>query len=239
MVERERDGGREAVPAPRSIRFGARAGLVLVAVLAAFGVLAWEARWISPWDGDPVARDYILVAALVWALTLVVRGWAKARRTEASAIGGIQEWWTATLVALSSGVLLGTVLFLTLMPLGRYDVRWRIYMAAMRSDLRDLSEVQEARRAQLGAFSTSLEELDFYVSDGLVLDLLGDADGWSARTGHIAMASSGFPEAACVVYGGTVGVDVVHRLPDGRIPPAADEPLCSYGTFDPYARARP
>ncbi len=189
---------------------------------------------LPPIVAHPSARVYLVTAVVVWVL-------AAALYTRSRGAGGrVLRLAGSTLLAVSTGGMISAgVLAVTTLPsvgIWSYHARWKAYYAASRVDLRDLAEAQEVSIEQRGVYGSSVEELEFYSSDGVDLELFGTPDGWTARTTHPGLAGFGYPNAACVVFGGQIGVKVVHRLPDGRVPLREGEPLCDFGEYVPEAR---
>lgn len=64
------------------------------------------------------------------------------------------------------------------------DPRPAAFLAAMRSDMRNLITAQEVYWAQHGYYATSAAELDFNTSEHSLLVLVGDSVSWSGRVQH-------------------------------------------------------
>lgn len=210
------------------------APVAVVGALAAFGTMLWEEGRVSPVDGVPQARYLFLIATTLWALTLALSAHLRWRRTPRTP-GEARRWTLSRLVvAAATGALVGAGLFATVIaPSGGSHGRWYAYRAAMRSDLREVVEAQEKFVRQNGQPAAEWEQLDLFASDGVVIELRTTQSGWSASARSRAMEASGYPEAECIVFGGDVGVNALHRTPDGRIPAEAGTPLCVWGRYVP------
>ena len=72
--------------------------------------------------------------------------------------------------------------------------------AALRADLRNLASAQEAYFFENTTYTTSITDLRFTTSKGVVLTVVeATRGGWSARATH----PQSFP-LTCAIYGGTV-----------------------------------
>lgn len=207
---------------------------ISLGLVAASLVMIWEAALLPPIVAHPSARVYLVTAVVVWVLA------AALYRCSRAADGRLLRLAKSMLLAVSTGGVIGAgVLAVTTLPTVRiwsYHARWKAYYAAIRVDLRDLAEAQAVSVEQRGEYGASVEELGFFSSDGVELELFGTPDGWTARTTHPGLTGFGHPNAACVVFGGQIGVKVAHRLPDGRVPLREGEPLCDLGEYVPGAR---
>ncbi len=73
----------------------------------------------------------------------------------------------------------------------------KAYIAAMKSDLRNLMSAQELHFADYGAYASSFTDLEFRTSSGVTMSIgEGTRDGWSATTVH------GGTVVWCAVYVG-------------------------------------
>ena len=70
---------------------------------------------------------------------------------------------------------------------------------ALRWELENIVAHQALHQADRGRFATTLEELGFEPSSGVVLQLVGSSQGWSASVGHEGLAAGD----GCSVYVGT------------------------------------
>jgi len=90
----------------------------------------------------------------------------------------------------------------------------RAYVTSMQSDLRNLQIAQEAYIEQTFAetgsatYANTVSDLKLTLSNGVGIELLGDATGWAARATHERV-----PGTRCALYRGSIS----------PLPPAADE----------------
>jgi prepilin-type N-terminal cleavage/methylation domain-containing protein len=78
-------------------------------------------------------------------------------------------------------------------------IRERAYYAAMKSDLRNLADLQEVYYDDNYTYSTSQTALGFTNSEGVVVTIVtGNNTGWSASATHKALPTTD----ACAIYHG-------------------------------------
>ena len=73
----------------------------------------------------------------------------------------------------------------------------KAYIAAMKSDLRNLMSAQEQHRAEQGSYAASLSDVDFSTSSGVTISI-----GEVSRAGWNAWAIHGGTRAWCGVFVG-------------------------------------
>ena len=77
--------------------------------------------------------------------------------------------------------------------------REKAFLSVMQADLRNLATEQAPYAIDNYQFANSATDLPFTPSEGITLELLGEAQGFTARTTHI-----GLPTARCAIFMGTV-----------------------------------
>lgn len=103
-----------------------------------------------------------------------------------------------------------------LMERQREETAPRAYMAAMKSDLRNLATAQQSYFANNGAYTTSQSALRFRAWEGLTVTIVSaDTSGFAATASHSAL-----PEFTCSIFVGSV-----HRVPTAE---AEGEPRCGF-----------
>lgn len=125
----------------------------------------------------------------------------------------------ANLLLATPTALLMQLVFLALGMPGFVDSRVPAYWAAARSDVRNLTSMQEIFLSEEGHYSADLDSLQFATSDGVEVELRSSGDGWSARVTHSLLG----PEYACAVWQGTTEPFTASA---GRVPPQPGRPLC-------------
>jgi type II secretory pathway pseudopilin PulG len=95
-------------------------------------------------------------------------------------------------------VIFGILMALAIPSFG--DTRERAYLAAMRSDLRNLASQEEIFYADNFRYTADLTAIRFVASDGVTIVISGATEmGWAATTTHAAL-----PESGCAIYFGDV-----------------------------------
>ena len=77
--------------------------------------------------------------------------------------------------------------------------REKAFLAVMKADLRNLVSVQEPYFIDKYTYANSVSDLPLIVSEGITMELLGEARGFTARTTH-----AGVPAIRCAITVGTV-----------------------------------
>jgi len=92
--------------------------------------------------------------------------------------------------------------------------RERAYLAALKSDLKNLGSQQEIFYSDNFTYSASHEDVAFVTSYGVSVTLFAAADGWAARATHVAL-----PEEACALYHGasTHGIEELADVEPGEL----------------------
>ena len=144
-------------------------------------------------------------------------------------MGAIQNLGTAFLIQIVAAVF-WVVIFIVLVTIsiGSFgDTRERAYLAAERSDLRNLATVQEMFFADdedgdgLSEYAGSMAALSevFFASDGVNISITEASErGWAATSTHAALPGSG-----CAIY---VGNARPPTTAGGTVPEEAGNPVC-------------
>lgn len=92
------------------------------------------------------------------------------------------------------------------------SMKGQAFLAAMRSDLRNLATAQESYYYSTNAYSSNLGQLNFVPSAGVTLTVPeATAGGWSASATHTSLGAE-----TCTVYFGTAAAIAPATL-EGRI----------------------
>jgi type IV pilus assembly protein PilA len=79
------------------------------------------------------------------------------------------------------------------------SIRERAYFSAMKSDLRNLADMEEVYYDDNYTYSTSQTDLGFTNTEGVIISIVsGNNTGWSASATHKAL-----PGDACAIYHGS------------------------------------
>ena len=77
--------------------------------------------------------------------------------------------------------------------------REKAYLAVMKADLKNLASEEVLYVVNNYQYANIVTDLPFTLSEGITMELLGEAQGFSARTTHL-----GLPGARCALFMGTV-----------------------------------
>jgi len=92
------------------------------------------------------------------------------------------------------------------------NTKGQAFLAAMRSDLRNLTTAEEGYYYSNSAYSNNLAQLNFLTSSGVTISVPeATAGGWSASATHAALGAE-----KCTVYFGTAAALAPSTL-EGRI----------------------
>jgi len=92
------------------------------------------------------------------------------------------------------------------------NTKGQAFLAAMRSDLRNLATAEEGYYYSNSAYSNNLSQLNFLTSTGVTISVPeATTGGWSASATHIALGAE-----KCTVYFGTATAIAPSTL-EGRI----------------------
>jgi type IV pilus assembly protein PilA len=92
------------------------------------------------------------------------------------------------------------------------NTKGQAFLAAMRSDLRNLATAEEGYYYSNSAYSNSLPQLNFLTSSGVTISVPeATTGGWSASATHVALGAE-----KCTVYFGTATALAPSTL-EGRI----------------------
>ena len=116
-------------------------------------------------------------------------------------MGAMQNLGKAFLIQIVAAVF-WVVIFVVLVAISVSsfgDTRERAYLAAERSDLRNLASQEEIFYADSLRYTADFSALRFLASDGVTIIISGvSEDGWAATTTHAALLGSG-----CAIYFGS------------------------------------
>lgn len=73
---------------------------------------------------------------------------------------------------------------LAMIALPVFDPKPRVYLIVMQHDLKNLIGVQEVYYMEHGKYANSVSVLNASVSPNVTMVIVGDAQGWTARTQH-------------------------------------------------------
>ena len=90
------------------------------------------------------------------------------------------------------------ILAVSLMPPICSGGRYKSYVAAIKSDLKNVASQQEIFYADHNVYTSNLEDMGFVQSDGVTVVLFSSRSGWTAWATHAALGSS----EGCAVYFG-------------------------------------
>jgi len=83
--------------------------------------------------------------------------------------------------------------------LGLISIREKAFLVVMKADLRHIVTQQEPHAIDHYKYANDITDLSFKPSEGITVELLGEARGFTARTTHV-----GLPGVRCAVFMGTV-----------------------------------
>ena len=106
------------------------------------------------------------------------------------------------------------------MPVCGCSDRGKAYMAAMKSDLKNLVGPQEIYYSDEYSYTTVVSDLAFTNSDGVMVTIGVSEDGWTAKATHVAWGT----EVGCAIFYGDI--DWVMRTPGGGVPPTTGVVFC-------------
>ncbi len=98
-------------------------------------------------------------------------------------------------------VVVGVGLLLTFIFVPRMcgcSPKWKAYVSAMKSDLRNLASAEEAYYADHKTYVASKSDLDYTTSVGVSIHIVATADGWSGSAIHRGTT------VRCVIFVGDV-----------------------------------
>jgi hypothetical protein len=177
---------------------------LLSAALIGFGFVASAVPLIN-WLGQENNRLAYLAAVVCASLALLAIRWRLPRSHPGRLIS-----------AVAAGVSISLLLFLAAIA-GYIDLRERAYVTAMKSDLRNLRDVQIELHETTGRYTEQPSAESFRWSTGVTNPRVRvTADGWSASVSHART------ERTCLIFGG--------RTP---LPPATESgaPECTPARF--------
>ncbi len=90
--------------------------------------------------------------------------------------------------------------------------RENAYRAMMKADLKNLATKQAPHFTDNYQYADDLSDLTFTPSEGITMELLGEAEGFTARTTHLRL-----PRARCAIFMGTVSSIYSPAMESGAI----------------------
>jgi hypothetical protein len=172
--------------------------------LGLLGYTAYIALIEGPFSWEVFLVSALLASPLPIGARMIARGWGMSDSRLAS-----DPWVRAntrrgpflTLAALFAG---GFGVFALSMPACGCSTREKAYVAAMRSDLKNLASQQEIYFSDHRTYSADPVALAFVTSDGVVVQVEATLTGWTARAWHEGLGAG----VACVMWYG----DAPHRM---------------------------
>ena len=77
------------------------------------------------------------------------------------------------------------------------EARERAFETVMKADLRNLATEQALYVVDNFVYANAVADLPFTASEGITVELIGEAGGFTARTTH-----AGLPNARCAIFAG-------------------------------------